>query len=280
MSIEVKNLTYKYSKNTPLEVVALDNVSFNIADNSFVGIIGHTGSGKSTLMQTFNSLIEPEGEILINGKNINESKSTKSENRKNVGLVFQYPEHQLFELTVYEDISFGPKNLKMSEEVMNENIKRAIEIVGLDESYYDKSPFDLSGGQKRKVAIAGVLALNPKILILDEPTAGLDPKSRDDLLSKISDMHKRLGLTIILVSHSMEDVSRYADKIIVLNEGKLVFDDTPKKVFENREYLEKIGLTIPKTALLMEKLQDKGFDVPKDVFDVESATNIIYDLLK
>lgn len=280
MSIEVKNLSYKYNKNTPLEVVALDNISFFIPDNSFVGIIGHTGSGKSTLMQTFNSLIEAEGEIYIDGKNINESSKNKIENRKNVGLVFQYPEHQLFELTVYKDIAFGPVNLGMTKDEIENNIKKAIEIVGLDESYYEKSPFDLSGGQKRKVAIAGVLALNPKILILDEPTAGLDPKSRDDLLNKINDMHKKLGITIILVSHSMEDVSKYAEKIIVLNEGKLVYDDTPKNIFKNREYLESIGLTVPRTVYLMEKLREKGFDVPRDIFDTEEVANIIYDLLK
>lgn len=280
MSIEVKNLSYKYNKNTPLEVVALDNISFFIPDNSFVGIIGHTGSGKSTLMQTFNSLIEAEGEIYIDGKNINESSKNKIENRKNVGLVFQYPEHQLFELTVYKDIAFGPVNLGMTKDEIENNIKKAIEIVGLDESYYEKSPFDLSGGQKRKVAIAGVLALNPKILILDEPTAGLDPKSRDDLLSKINDMNKKLGITIILVSHSMEDISKYADKIIVLNQGKLIFDDIPENIFSNREYLESIGLTVPKTVLLMEQLSEKGFNVPRNIFKTEDAVDVLYNLLK
>lgn len=280
MSIEVRNLGYKYNMNTPLEVSALDDINFTISDNSFVGIIGHTGSGKSTLMQTFNSLLIPTGEIYIDGININESNIKRAENRKKVGLVFQYPEHQLFELTVYKDISFGPINIGMSTKEMEANIKKAIEIVGLDESYYDKSPFDLSGGQKRKVAIAGVLALNPKILILDEPTAGLDPKSRDDLLSKINDMNKKLGITIILVSHSMEDISKYADKIIVLNQGKLIFDDIPENIFSNREYLESIGLTVPKTVFLMEQLSEKGFNVPRNIFKTEDAVDVLYNLLK
>ncbi len=281
MSIEVKNLTCIYNEGTPLEKIAVDNVNLKIADKEFVGIIGHTGSGKSTFIQTLNALIKPtKGEVFINGDNLNENKEDRKRLRKEVGLVFQYPEHQLFETTVYQDVAFGPLNLGKSEEETREAVTKALEVVGLSEEYFEKSPFDLSGGQKRKIAIAGVIAMNPKILILDEPTAGLDPKSRDEILDNIKTMHKKLDITVIIISHSMEDVSKLVDRLIVFNKGKIYLDDKPVNIFKKTEELENIGLSSPQISILMKKLVDEGFDVPLDIYTIEEATDVIYNLLK
>ncbi len=281
MSIEVKNLTCVYNEGTPLEKVAVNNVSIKFEDKEFVGIIGHTGSGKSTFIQTLNSLIKPtKGEILIDGINLNESKDTIKKLRRKVGLVFQYPEHQIFETTVYEDVAFGPKNLGMSQEEVKEAVTKALDVVGLSVDYFDKSPFDLSGGQKRKVAIAGVIAMNPRILILDEPTAGLDPKSRDELLHNITEMHRKLNITVIIISHSMEDVSKLVNRIIVFNKGEVYFDDKPENIFEKTGELENIGLSSPQICILMKKLKEAGYDVPLNIYTIEEATEVIYNLVK
>ncbi len=270
MSIEVKNLVSKYNVGLPFEKTAIDDVSFKIEDGEYIGIIGHTGSGKSTLIQHFNSLIKPtSGQILIDGKDINAGKKSIIEVRKKVGLVFQYPEHQLFELTVYDDVAYGAKNMGYSEKEVQEQSKKALEIVGIGEELHKKSPFELSGGQKRKVAIAGILAMNPKILVLDEPTAGLDPRSRDELFENIEKMRRELNLTIILVSHSMEDISKYVDKIIVMHNSKLKFFGTPKEVFKNEEELVEIGLSVPQVTTLINRLNKEGYNINRDIFTVD-----------
>ncbi len=270
MSIEVKNLTSIYSVNSPFEKKALSNVSFKIEQGEYVGIIGHTGSGKSTLIQHFNSLIKPtEGEVLVDGININENKESLIDVRKKVGVVFQYPEHQLFEMTVIDDVKFGAKNMGYTEDEAIEQSKKALQIVGIGEEFYSKSPFELSGGQKRKVAIAGILAMKPKILVLDEPTAGLDPKSRDELFENIDIMRKELNLTIVLVSHSMEDISKYVDKIIVLHNSKLKYFDIPEEVFKNEKELVEMGLTVPQVTTLINKLNEKGYNINRNIFTVD-----------
>ncbi len=270
MSIEVINLTSTYSENSPFEKKALKNINFKIEQGEYVGIIGHTGSGKSTLIQHFNSLIKPtSGEILVDGININENKESLIDVRKKVGVVFQYPEHQLFELTVIDDVKFGPKNMGYSEEEIEVHSKKALDVVGIAEELYTKSPFELSGGQKRKVAIAGILAMNPKILVLDEPTAGLDPKSRDELFENINKMRKELNLTVILVSHSMEDVSKYVDKIIVLHESELKYFGTPEEVFKNEKELIEIGLSVPQVTTLINRLNEKGYNINRNIFTVD-----------
>ena len=281
MSIEVKNLTHIYNKGTPMAKVALKNVSFDIKDREFVGIIGHTGSGKSTLVQHLNALIElQEGEILINGKNYHDDKKKFKELRQKVGLVFQYPEHQLFEMTVYKDVAFGPTNMGFSENEIDLKVKAALKTVGIDEADFQKSPFDLSGGQKRRVAIAGVLAMSPEILILDEPTAGLDPKGRDEILSAIKYMHDSLGITVILISHSMEDIAKTVDKIIVMNSGEVAIIGTPREVFFQKDKLIKMGLGVPQVSLVMSELKNKGFDVNSDIFTVDEAADALYKILK
>ncbi|MFV0503141.1 MAG: energy-coupling factor transporter ATPase [Lachnospirales bacterium] len=281
MSIEVIDVNYTYNAGTPLENVVLKNISFTINTGDFIGIIGHTGSGKSTLMQMMNSLIVPtKGKIIVDNIDINTSKENQRNNRKNVGLVFQYPEQQLFEMTVEDDVAFGPKNLGIPKEDINKYVDEALTLVGIDKYIYKKSPFDLSGGQKRKVAIAGVLATKPNILILDEPTAGLDPRSRDDLLGKIKEMHNSLGITIIFVSHSMEDVSRIADKILVLNQGDLFLQGTPLEVFKNEEELEKIGLSIPQISKLIKALRYKGFNINENIFDIKDVATEILKIIK
>ena len=280
MSIKIKNLTYIYNEGMPFEKVALEDINIEIQAGQFVGIIGHTGSGKSTLIQMFNGLLKPtKGDVLINGQNIHQGKVNKKEIRQKVGLVFQYPEYQLFEMTVKDDVAFGPKNLGLTEEKIKARVKYALDAVGLDESYYEKSPFELSGGQKRRVAIAGVLAMDPEILILDEPTAGLDPKGRNELFEQLQKMHRELGLTIILISHSMEDVARYVEELFVLYKGKIAYEGTPREVFANGERLEEIGLAMPQIRYVMEALKAKGMPVTQDVLTVEEAAKVLITYL-
>ncbi len=274
MSIIIKNLTHKYNEGMPFEKTALKDINIEIKTGEFVGIIGHTGSGKSTLIQMFNGLIKPTmGQVLVNGEDINGDKVNKKEVRQKVGLVFQYPEYQLFEMTVKQDVAFGPKNLGLSEEEVNERVRYALNAVGLDESYDEKSPFELSGGQKRRVAIAGVLAMKPETLILDEPTAGLDPKGRNELFGQLQKMHEELGLTIVLISHSMEDVARYAEKLIVLYKGKVAYQGTPREVFAHGMKLEEIGLAMPQIRYVMAALKEKGMPIDTDVLTVEEAAS-------
>ena len=252
MSIELKNVTYTYSPGTAYEIHALKDINLSIPDGQFIGIIGHTGSGKSTLIQHFNALIRPtSGTITYNGEDIWGEKYDRRTLRSEVGLVFQYPEHQLFENDVLSDVCFGPMNQGLSREEAEVEAKKALQHVGFKEKNYSKSPFELSGGQKKRVAIAGVLAMNPKILILDEPTAGLDPKGRDDILDQIAELHKVRGITIILVSHSMEDIAKYAERLIVVNDGEIAYDDAPKAVFAHYRELEAMGLAAPQITYNM-----------------------------
>ena len=281
MSIELKNVTYTYSPETAYEIHALKNINLVIPDGQFMGIIGHTGSGKSTLIQHFNALIRPtSGTILYNGEDIWEEKYDRRKLRSEVGLVFQYPEHQLFESDVLSDVCFGPMNQGLSREEAEKEARKALAHVGFKEEYFSKSPFELSGGQKKRVAIAGVLAMNPKILILDEPTAGLDPKGRDDILDQIQLLHKMRGITIILVSHSMEDIAKYVERLVVMNHGEAVFDDTPRKVFSHYQELEKMGLAAPQITYIMRALKEKGLDVDVNAITVEEAKDSILKALK
>lgn len=280
-SIMVKNLTHVYMPGTPFEKKALDDVSLEIKEGEFVALIGHTGSGKSTLIQHLNGLLKPSsGKIVIDDVEISGQKVKLSNIRKKVGLVFQYPEYQLFEETVEKDIRFGPTNLGLSEAEIDNRVKRAMNIVGLDyEIYKDKSPFELSGGQKRRVAIAGVVAMEPKILILDEPTAGLDPKGRDEILGKIKMLHKEYKMTIILVSHSMEDVAKVANRVIVMHKGKSILDGTPESVFKEIELLENVGLAAPQVTYLARKLKEKGFNISDNIFTIDQAKRELLKLL-
>lgn len=273
MSIVIKDLTYIYNKGTPFEAIALDNINLVIENGEFVAIIGHTGSGKSTLIQQLNGLLKPtKGQILIDGVDITAKNSDMKKIRQQVGLVFQYPEHQLFEETIYKDIAFGPSNMGLGEEEIENRVRYAMALVNLDyEALKDKSPFEISGGQKRRVAIAGVLAMKPRVLILDEPTAGLDPKGRDEILGNIKELHKKEKITIILVSHSMEDVAKYADRIIVMNKGKVAMVGKPEEVFVRVEELKEMGLGVPQVTQLMKALRDKGFDVNDRVYTVDDA---------
>ncbi|MCI6189653.1 MAG: energy-coupling factor transporter ATPase [Clostridium sp.] len=282
MSIKIENLTHIYSPNGPFEKKALDNVSLEINDGDFVAIIGHTGSGKSTLIQHMNGLEKAtSGKIFIDDVDITAKDVKLTDIRKKVGLVFQYSEYQLFEETIEKDIAFGPTNLKLSQDEINNRVKKAMNMVGLDyEIYKDKSPFDLSGGQKRRVAIAGVIAMEPKVLILDEPTAGLDPKGRDDILAQIRQLHDKYGMTIVLVSHSMEDVAKLAEKVIVMNKGKVVLTGTPKEVFKKVDILEEIGLGVPQVTYLMRALIDKGFNVSDEAYTIEQAKEEILKYFK
>ncbi len=281
MSIKIEHLTHIYNEGMPFQKVALEDININIEKGEFVGIIGHTGSGKSTLIQMFNGLLKPTiGEVYVNGQNIHDEKINKKEMRQKVGLVFQYPEYQLFEMTVKEDVAFGPKNMGLTKEEIEKRVKFGLEAVGLDESYYEKSPFELSGGQKRRVAIAGVLAMNPEILILDEPTAGLDPKGRNELFEQLKKMHQELGLTIVLISHSMEDVAKYVEKLLVLYKGKVAYTGSPREVFAHGRELEKIGLAMPQIKYIMEDLNLRGIDVDADVLTVEEAAAKIVAYLK
>ncbi len=283
MSLILDKVSHVYSPGNAYETVAIKDaikdVSLKIEDNEFLGIIGHTGSGKSTLIQHMNGLLTPtSGTIYFNGKDTSEKDFPKKELRSKVGMVFQYPEHQLFEPTVFEDICFGPKNLGLSKEEIDDRVYEALRLVGFPEDLISASPFDLSGGQKRRAAIAGVLAMKPDILILDEPTAGLDPKGRDDILDMIKDMHEKTGNTVVLVSHSMEDIARLVDRIIVMNEGQVQFDDTPKEVYKNYKELEKMGLRAPQITYLMNDLRSFGFDVSTEATTVEEAKKEILSL--
>lgn len=273
MSIKVENLTQVYMPKSPFEKVALDNVSVEFKDGEFVAVIGHTGSGKSTLIQHLNGLLKPSsGNIIVDGKNILDKNVKLSSIRKMVGLVFQYSEYQLFEETIEKDIEFGPRNLGLSDSEITTRVKKAMKIVGLDyETFKDKSPFELSGGQKRRVAIAGVVAMEPKVLILDEPTAGLDPMGRDEILHQIKQLHKEYGITIILVSHSMEDVAKVAERILVMASGKIILDGKPQQVFKEIDTLEKVGLAAPQVTYLVKALKEKGIPISQDIFTIEEA---------
>ena len=281
MSIKIENLTHVYMPKSPFEKKALDNVNLVIEDGEFLALIGHTGSGKSTLIQHLNGLLEPtSGRILVDDIDITNKESKLTEIRKKIGLVFQYPEYQLFEETIEKDIAFGPNNLELSSEEVSRRVKKSMEMVGLDyETYKNVSPFDLSGGQKRRVAIAGVIAMEPKVLILDEPTAGLDPQGRDDILEQIKLLHEKYKMTIVLVSHSMEDVGKLAQRIVVMNKGKVELLGKPSEVFKEVETLEKIGLAVPQVTYLMRVLRERGFDVSDEIFTVEKGTEAILKVL-
>jgi len=281
MSIKVEHLEYIYSEGTAYEKQALRDVSFSIEDGEFVGVIGHTGSGKSTLIQHLNGLIRAtRGNIFINGENIYEAGYDFRALRFRIGIVFQYPEHQLFEETVIKDVCFGPNNQGLSKTQSLERAKGALALTGVKEEYFETSPFELSGGQKRRVAIAGVLAMRPEVLILDEPTAGLDPKGRDDILEQIATLQKERNLTVILVSHSMEDIARYADRIIVMNNGEIAYNDTPSGVFAHYKELEKIGLAAPQVTYICHGLREKGFPISVDITTVEEAKQEILRVLE
>lgn len=277
MSVRVEHLKHIYSPETPFESIALSDVNFSVKGGEFIGLIGHTGSGKSTLIQHLNGLLKAtSGAIFINDVDITGKDVSLTEVRKKVGLVFQYPEYQLFEETIGKDIAFGPSKLNLSPEEIQLRVKEAMEAVGLDyEGQKDISPFELSGGQKRRVAIAGVIAMKPDILILDEPTAGLDPHGRDEIFAQISSIHKKYGTTIILVSHSMDDVSKLVDRLIVMNRGTIEFDGSPKEVFAHRKRLEEIGLGVPKVIELSNQLRERGWEIPDDVITVEQMKEAI-----
>lgn len=281
MSIKIENLTYVYMPKTPFEKKALDNVSLEIEDGEFLAVIGHTGSGKSTLIQHLNGLLKPAtGKIYVDGTDITDKDTKLVDIRKKVGLVFQYPEYQLFEETIAKDIAYGPTNLGLNEDEILRRVKKSMEMVGLDyDEYKDISPFELSGGQKRRVAIAGVIAMEPNVLILDEPTAGLDPAGRDDILEQIKFLHEKYNMTIIFVSHSMEDVGKLAEKIIVMNDGHIELQGKPKEVFREIDTLERIGLAVPQVTYLMRALKRKGFNVSEDIFTVEKAKSELLNIL-
>ena len=272
MSITLKNVSYCYNQGTAMEAHALKNVNLEIPDGQFIGLIGHTGSGKSTLIQHLNGLIRAtSGEIWYGDQNIYAEDFRMKELRSRVGLVFQYPEHQLFEVDVFTDVCFGPKNLGLDPEEVKRRAEESLRLVGLHESYYEKSPFELSGGEKRRGAIAGVLAMQPEVLILDEPTAGLDPKGRDDILDQVAYLQKERQITVVLVSHSMEDVAKYVDRIIVMNHGEAAFDGTVREVFSHYKELEAIGLAAPQVTYLMHALKEKGFAVDENATTIEEA---------
>lgn len=282
MSIIVKNLTHIYMEGTPFQSIALNDVSFRIDSGEFVGLIGHTGSGKSTLIQHLNGLLKPtNGQIIINGMDLSEKSTNLKLIRQKVGLVFQYPEHQLFEETVYKEIAFGPRNMGLDEAEIERRVKKALTMVKLNrQEIYERSPFTLSGGQMRRLAIAGVLAMEPEILILDEPTAGLDPRGRDEILNGIKALHEQLKITIVLVSHSMEDLARLANILIVMHKGKIVLQGTPQEVFSQPTILKRIGLGVPQVTELMHKLKERGMNVRTDVLTVKEAKAEIQKLLR
>ena len=281
MSIILDNVNYCYSEDTAYAIWALKDINLEIPDGQFLGIIGHTGSGKSTLVQHLNGLIKAtSGTIYYNGQDIYDKDYDLTQLRGQVGMVFQYPEHQLFETTIFKDVCFGPKNQGLDQKTVELRAFEALHNVGFPEELYDASPFDLSGGQKRRVAIAGVLAMKPQVLILDEPTAGLDPAGRDEILGLISKMHKKLGITIILVSHSMEDVAQYVDRILVMNGGQVMYDDTPKEVFRHYKELEMVGLAAPQVTYFIHELKEKGWNVDLSATTVEEAKATILAALK
>ena len=279
--IKAENVNYIYQQGMPFERQALYDVNIEIEDGSLVALIGHTGSGKSTLIQHFNALVKPtSGKIIINGIDVTAPKADLRLVRKTVGLVFQYPEHQLFEETVYKDIAFGPKNMGFSDEKIDKRVRESAALVGLKEKHLTRSPFNLSGGQKRRVAIAGVLAMNPKVLILDEPTAGLDPKGRDEILATIKKLHEEnKEMIIIFVSHSMEDVAKTAERVIVMNDGHVEMQGTVAEVFAQAEHLQKIGLNVPQVTLLTDKLRLAGYDLPEHIYTVKYAADAIKKLI-
>lgn len=280
MSIEVVNLSYEYGAGTAFEQKALKDINFTIQDGEFVGLIGHTGSGKSTLIQHLNGLIKATGgDIRYHGISIYSDGYKMKNLRSKVGLVFQYPEHQLFEADVFSDVCFGPKNMGLSKEEVEKRAKHALDLVGLDESFYDQSPFELSGGQKRRVAIAGVLAMRPEVMILDEPTAGLDPQGRDEILTQIERLNRQHGLTILLVSHSMEDVARYVDRIMVMNHGEKIYDDVPKEVFRHYKELEAMGLAAPQITYVVHELRERGVDIDDTITTIDEARDAILALI-
>ena len=281
MSIILDKVNYIYGQGTAYETYALKDINLEIPDGQFLGIIGHTGSGKSTLVQHLNGLIKAtSGTIYYNGQDIYDKDYDLTQLRGQVGMVFQYPEHQLFETTIFKDVCFGPKNQGLDQKTVELRAFEALHNVGFPEELYDASPFDLSGGQKRRVAIAGVLAMKPQVLILDEPTAGLDPAGRDEILGLISKMHKELGITIILVSHSMEDVAQYVDRILVMNGGQVMYDDTPKEVFRHYKELEMVGLAAPQVTYFIHELKEKGWNVDLSATTVEEAKATILAALK
>lgn len=280
MPIEVKNLTHIYMEGTPFEARALDSVSLSIRDGEFIGVIGHTGSGKSTLIAHLNALDRPEpGTVFVNGMDLGAKDADLAKVRRTVGLVFQYPEYQLFEETVAKDIAFGPRNLKLPEDEVQARVRRAMEMVGLAERYADRSPFDLSGGQKRRAAIAGVLAMEPSILILDEPAAGLDPVGRREMLDLVKRIHEA-GTTVVMVSHSMDDVGRLCDRLIVLEHGHVAFTGTPAEVFRHGDELRAIGLDVPECARLAAALREKGFSLPEDIYSYDDMRSALLKMLK
>ena len=282
MSIRVENLVHIYDKGMPSEQLALDNISFTADDGQLVGIIGHTGSGKSTLLQHLNGLLKPEsGSIVIGDTDITKPGISMVQIRKKIGLVFQYPEYQLFEETVAKDVAFGPRNLGLSREEIDERVREAIELVGLDyEEIKDRSPFELSGGQKRRVAIAGVVAMRPEVLILDEPTAGLDPKAHKDVLAMVEEVHRRTGNITILVSHNMADIARLCDKVVVIDSGRLVTAGTPYEVFSKKEELRAVGLELPPVTAFTETLRERGVDLEATILDTDTAAEQIAAYLK
>ncbi|MCM1101914.1 MAG: energy-coupling factor transporter ATPase [Clostridium sp.] len=281
MSIILDHVNYIYGEDTPMAVHALKDICLQIPDGQFVGIIGHTGSGKSTLMQHLNGLVRAtDGHIYYNGEDIYDDDYDMKKLRGKVGLVFQYPEHQLFEIDVFTDVCFGPKNLGLSKKETELRAYDALRKVGLPNELFYQSPFELSGGQKRRVAIAGVLAMKPEVLILDEPTAGLDPKGRDEILTQIKRLQTETGMTVLLVSHSMEDVAEYVDRIIVMNRGSVLFDDTPREVFAHYKELEEVGLAAPQVTYIMHELKESGLDVDASVTTIEEAANEILRVLR
>ncbi len=281
MSIRLDNVEYIYGEGTAMNIKALSNINIEINKGEFVGLIGHTGSGKSTLIQHFNGLVKPtSGDVYYGNKNIFEKSFNLRDLRCKVGLVFQYPEHQLFETSVYEDVSYGPQNLELESDEIKKRVDNSLKLVGLGEEYYNKSPFELSGGEKRRVAIAGVLAMEPEYLILDEPTAGLDPKGRHEILEQISFLKREKNISVVLVSHSMEDIAEYVDRVIVMNKGRIEYDDVPRKVFSNYIELEKMGLMAPQITYLMHELNNKGMQVNKDITTLFEAKNGIIENIK
>lgn len=279
--LELKNVSYTYSSGTPFEITAIEDINLTIEKGSFVGIIGHTGSGKSTLIQHFNALLKPTtGQVLLNGKDINQSKQSAHEARFKVGLCFQYPEYQLFETTVYRDIAFGPTNMGLSEDEIKERVREAAEFVGLTNELLKKSPFELSGGEKRRAAIAGIIAMRPEVLVLDEPTAGLDPSGRKKILGMISEFRKSTNSTVIIVSHSMEDVASLAEKIIVMNKGRIYKYADVHEIFTKSEELAALGLEVPPVTSIFLKLKEKGLDVNTDIYTKEQAEKELLRYLK
>ncbi|MCF8019148.1 energizing coupling factor of ABC influx transporter (ATP-binding protein) [Petrocella atlantisensis] len=281
MSITIENLNYTYGVDTAFRMQALKQINLTIKPGEFVGLIGHTGSGKSTLIQQINGILKPDsGSVIIGDISIFDKGVDLKSIRQKVGLVFQYPEHQLFEMTVFKDVAFGPTNMKLEEDEIKKRVKHALDIVGIDETLYESSPFDLSGGQKRRVAIAGVLAMMPKILILDEPTAGLDPQGRYEILNEIQNLHKSLGITVILVSHSMEDIARYVERVVVMDKGEIKMDGVVKEIFKETEALEAMGLAVPQVSYLIQALNKHGFNLSADIVTLEEAKDALITLLK